>query len=103
YRPWLGGTTESLADICHTAGVRRTHHPWRIAVAGRSREEMVARLAQARTTRRGADRPRRGPTRDPARVVFLFSGQGSHRARMAQGLLKTSAAFRERMEACDAV
>ena len=46
YRDLLGpaGTAASLRDVCYTAGARRSHHQYRLAIVGRSREEMVEAL-----------------------------------------------------------
>ena len=46
YRNLLGpaGTAATLPDICYTAGARRSHHAYRVAIVGRSREELVDAL-----------------------------------------------------------
>lgn len=43
-----------IADLCHTAGVRRDHHDHRLAVVGATRGELVDALA---AYRRGASHP----------------------------------------------
>ncbi|MEE1931086.1 beta-ketoacyl synthase N-terminal-like domain-containing protein [Streptomyces sp. TRM 70351] len=58
-----GADGAELADVCWTAGARRTHHAHRLTVVGRSAEEMVGRLAAVRAdesapgTRLGTARP----------------------------------------------
>ncbi|GAB3881940.1 hypothetical protein GCM10029964_038860 [Kibdelosporangium lantanae] len=39
-------TTEELSDICFSAGVRRTHHEYRMAVVASDGMEMAARLGE---------------------------------------------------------
>src|SRR5262249_13354866 len=67
----------SIYDVAYTASVRRTHHDHRLAIVGRTREEIAAGLASfARDGAApgislgrvvGASRPK---------VVFVFPGQG---------------------------
>jgi acyl-CoA synthetase (AMP-forming)/AMP-acid ligase II/3-oxoacyl-(acyl-carrier-protein) synthase len=47
YRPLLEAEATGLYDLCFTAAVRRTHHPYRAALVGVSREELLAQLDQA--------------------------------------------------------
>jgi acyl transferase domain-containing protein len=52
-------TTDSLADICYTACLRREHRAWRLAVCGRTSQELSAALRAASL-----------PSSPTARVVF---------------------------------
>ncbi|MCC6756029.1 MAG: polyketide synthase dehydratase domain-containing protein, partial [Solirubrobacterales bacterium] len=54
YADFLGplGSSAPLGDICYTASVRRSHHEYRLAVTGRSREELAERLRQETGDRR---------------------------------------------------
>lgn len=47
YHQFLTGqeSTIPLIDICYTASVRREHHPYRLAVVGRTQDELRAALA----------------------------------------------------------
>jgi len=104
-RDWLAGDgrSASLADVSYTAGVRRTHYEHRLAVAGRSREDMIATLDAflAGETRPGLVSGGRRPS-CAGRVVFVFPGQGSQWLGMGRGLLDRWPAFRRALEACDA-
>ena len=91
-----------LRDVAYTASVLRPHHAHRLAVVGRSREELCAALdAIVR------DEPMAGVARDEAssearpRVVFVYSGQGSQWVGMGRKLLAEEPVFRAAIEACE--
>jgi acyl transferase domain-containing protein len=44
------GTATPLGDLCHTAAVRRTHHPHRLALVGRSHADLATALDDAGAT-----------------------------------------------------
>jgi acyl transferase domain-containing protein len=95
--------TPALVDVCHTAGVRRTHFERRVAVVGADRQELVAGLAaiaSGRWTEQviGDGREMAGRPR----VVFVYPGQGSQWPGMARELLSTSRVFADRFAECDA-
>ena len=93
---------KSLQNVCYTASVRRTHHDYRLAIVGRSREELSQRLE---TFMRGESRPgivsgHLAAGRQP-RLVFVFSGQGPQWAGMGQSLFEQEPVFRSTLEQCD--
>ncbi|MFJ9823423.1 type I polyketide synthase [Streptomyces sp. NPDC101160] len=101
--PGGAGRTTPLRDICRTAALHRDPHPYRLWAVGTTHEELAAVL---RTLADGGESPHGGTAeaafgadREP---VFVFPGQGSQWAGMARDLLRSSAAFRSAMEACDA-
>jgi myxalamid-type polyketide synthase MxaE and MxaD len=73
---------EGLGDICYTAGVRRSHFDYRLAVIGENRDE-IATILSAWLDPSHADEPGaglivgRGAREGGVRVVFVFSGQGT--------------------------
>ena len=105
-----GGLTQSanvpeIGAVCFNAAVRRTHHDHRLAVVGRSREELTARL-QAFVE--GESRPGliAGERREnPGKTVFVFPGQGSQWFGMGRRLIQQEPqqepAFRAKLEQCD--
>jgi acyl transferase domain-containing protein/acyl carrier protein len=98
-----GADAPSLQDICYSAGVRRTHHDYRIAVEGDTREQLAGGLAAyigKQTTWRTAQG--RAVSGRRASVVFVFSGQGPQWWGMGRELLAASPVFRERIEQCAA-
>jgi len=109
YREQLAAEDAVLADICHSAARRRTHFNHRLAVACRSKEEVLAALDAYLA---GQDHPllfsgRRlaGQTERP---VFVFSGQGAQWAGMGrqlyeqEGVFPKEGVFRQKMDECDA-
>ena len=103
YRDWLADHPEaSLADVCFTAGVGRSHLEHRAALVVNSTEsarEALAALAD--------DRPApglvRGECADKPRTAWLFTGQGSQYPGMARELFETEPVFAETMARCAAV
>jgi len=67
-----------VAGLCHTAAVRRGHHNHRLAVVGRSREELCEALAAYRQgeAHHGLSAGHRRLGQRPG-LVFLFAGEGS--------------------------
>ncbi|WP_338866152.1 type I polyketide synthase [Myxococcus stipitatus] len=92
---------ESLVDHLYTASVRRGHHPHRLAVLGRSKEELASQL-QAFLAREPQD-PQPGDDSGPRarKAVFVFPGQGGQWLGMGRRLLEEERAFREVIEACE--
>lgn len=93
---------EALRDILYTASLRRSHHEHRLAVTGRSRQELAAALrsfSQAATRTSAA----KEEFKAQPRVVFVFSGQGSQRPGMGRELWATQPVFRETLEKCAAL
>ena len=86
------------ADICYTAALRRTHHPYRAAVVGSTSEELAERVAAL--NEKDFNRPP-APTGVPERVAMVFSGQGSQWTGMGLDLLETEPVFREQVQRCD--
>ncbi|WNE94027.1 acyltransferase domain-containing protein [Streptomyces luomodiensis] len=92
---------DELHDICHTAGARRTHHEYRLAVTATTTQEAAGalRAAAAAAGAGGAEEPRKA---DPAGgVVFVFPGQGSEWAGVGRTLLRDEPVFRAAVEECD--
>ncbi|MCF3131695.1 type I polyketide synthase [Streptomyces olivochromogenes] len=113
YRDRLTATADvpPLRDLAHTAGARRTHHKeHRLAVIGSGTGELAARLGEFLEGRPSPGLNRgSGETEGEreARVVLVFSGQGSQWPGMARELLGRDGddwrAFRDTFDACDAL
>ncbi|QSQ15452.1 type I polyketide synthase [Myxococcus landrumensis] len=95
------GGAEPLADQLYTASVRRGHHPHRLAVQGRSKEELSSQL-QAFLAREPQDSELSDESGPRARkAVFVFPGQGGQWPGMGRRLIEEERVFREAIEACD--
>jgi myxalamid-type polyketide synthase MxaE and MxaD len=108
YGQWLreacerDGEAPSLADVCRTAAVGRTHHEHRLAVICSSLEEARERLeAHLRGDETAEIATGQRPTHGPPKIAFVFSGQGPQRPGMGLELFQREAVFRQAMEACD--
>ena len=99
---FLAETPATLADICHTAALRRTHYDHRVAVIGRSKEELRTQLDRSlgQGLEQGTTTIR--PTfAEAPRVGFMFSGQGPQWYAMGRELLAGEPIFHEVMTKCD--
>jgi acyl transferase domain-containing protein/acyl carrier protein len=102
YQEFLTRKKTNLRDVCYTASVRRTHHEHRLAIVGRSPDELVERLAAFTQgeSRPGLTSGRKDPNRQPG-LVFVFPGQGSQWVGMGRQLLEKETVFREALERCE--
>jgi acyl transferase domain-containing protein len=87
-----------IADLCHTAGQRRSHYDCRLAVVGRSIEELRARLMDEAGLAASAARRAGAP-----RVAFVFSGQGPQWHAMGRELMASAPVFRAAIAEIDAL
>jgi myxalamid-type polyketide synthase MxaE and MxaD len=100
---------DAAGDICATAALSRTHHrAHRLAVAAGSREGLVTALERRLAEMGGGDAARDAAVA-PAlatgsgsgRLVFVFSGQGSHWPQMGQRLAAREPVFKAALDECD--
>ncbi|MBR9805915.1 MAG: acyltransferase domain-containing protein [Alphaproteobacteria bacterium] len=97
----LEDSHHSLADTCFTAGAGRAHFPSRLAVAARSRDDLVSAL---KTVQEGKAHPDvtlgRAVAGKPPRIAFLFTGQGAQYAQMGRELYETQPVYRNAIDQC---
>jgi acyl transferase domain-containing protein/acyl carrier protein len=97
-RAWLeSDEVSSVADVCYTAAVRRSHHLHRLAVVGSTAPDLARQLTMHLETGEAPPASDRAP-----RVAFVFSGQGTQRPGMGLELFERRAEFRAALEECDA-
>ncbi|MDI3284903.1 type I polyketide synthase [Polyangium sp. 15x6] len=105
YRDYLGAPSGEarLRDIVYTASQRRGHFEERLSVVGGGRAELVRHLdAFLRgSLQPGSAAGKSTPAR--AKVVFVFSGQGSQWLGMGRKLYEEESSFRSVIDSCDAL
>jgi acyl transferase domain-containing protein/acyl carrier protein len=99
-----GRPDEQLAEACFTAAVGRAPMPQRAVVLARSMDELCQGLT-ALAEGRGAPglSKARLNRRDPARIAFLFTGQGAQYPAMAKALYDREPVFRNSLNECAAL
>lgn len=103
YRDFLKQNTDTpLRDICYSASAKRSHHDYRLAVSGRSHDELAGQLEAflAGEARVGIVSGRR-PASGRPKLAFVFTGMGPQWWAMGRELYAEEPAFREALEHCD--
>ncbi len=102
YQQLLATSELSLHDICYSASARRSHHSYRLAVAGNSPQQLIDGMEAflKGETRAGLSSGRKASA-SRRKIVFVFSGQGSQWFGMGRTLLHQEAVFRDVIERCD--
>jgi len=99
-----GRPDAQLADACFTMAVGRASQPQRAVVLARGMAELVdglSALAQGREA--PGVRSARLNRRDPARIAFLFTGQGAQYPNMGRVLYGREPVFRQALDECAAL
>ena len=91
-----------LHDICYTASRRRMYHDNRVAVVGRTHDELAeGLLAFVESEARVNVASGTAPSVSDRRLVFVFSGYGSQWSGMAVALLDNEPVFRDAVQRVD--
>ena len=90
-------------ETAANAARRRQHHDHRLVVFGRDAVELAGRLEVFATEGRGADLVSGQAIGGPARIAFVFSGNGSQWAGMGRRLLGEDPHFRRAVREVDAL
>jgi thioester reductase-like protein len=105
YRDYLAAHPQAdLADVCYTANTGRSHFDQRLAVMANSPAQMQERLGgfiQGDSTEGWVSGTI--TRRQPPKVAFLFTGQGSQYVGMGQQLYETQPVFRAAIDQCDRI
>ena len=89
-----------LTDVCATAATGRAQLEERLAVVASTAKELSPRLEAFASGTEAMGPMRARARREPHRVVFLFTGQGSQRAGMGRELHASEPVFRAALERC---
>jgi len=87
----LTDTTTSLVDLAYSSTACGTPTKYRLAVSGKSREELADELRAASVV---------SVAESPRKVVFLFSGQGGQSVGMGAALYNAVPTFRQAVDKC---
>jgi acyl transferase domain-containing protein/surfactin synthase thioesterase subunit len=102
YISFLATTDASLQDICFSAATRRSAHEHKLAIATRSKQELIAALeAFVQDETRPGMTYGTSETLQKPKLGFIYSGQGPQWYAMGQQLLKTSPLFKEVLQKID--
>jgi acyl transferase domain-containing protein/acyl carrier protein len=96
YRDALRREEISLAAMCHTAAIHRTHHRYRLAPVGETSAQIADHLDAYVRGEHDAD-----PAAEPGRLVWVFSGQGAEACSVPAHFLAAEPAFAEALTGCD--
>ena len=102
-RVLAGADGPRLLDVAHTASARRTHFEHRLSAVGGTKEELVGKLGAFLRGEAPAGVVQGKATPARAKVVFVFSGQGSQWLGMGRKLYEEESAFRSVIDSCDAL
>ncbi len=93
----------SLRDICYTAGERRAHHDYRLAITSTTKEDFASNLNDFDSGAANANTASgRATPANPPKLAFVFSGMGPQWWGMGKQLRATEPVFRRMLERCDA-
>lgn len=98
------GTSVSLADLCYTTNLRRSHHYRRAALVASSRDELseLLKAVESGTAKPGLSMNQTMDA-ESRRLAFVYTGMGPQWWAMGRELLSTEPVFRAKVEECDAV
>lgn len=102
WRDWLGTPGATLADAATTAAAGRSHMAQRLALVGRTREEVVAGLDSYVEGKPGRGIALGTVGNGRPKVAGLFTGQGSQYPGMGRDLYLGEPVFRDAIDAVDA-
>ena len=93
----LGASDPALSNMAWTAGIGRSHFRYRSGVVFRDAGSLREGLAQILEKSTG------NPTTPPAKVAFVYAGQGGQWVGMAHALYEAEPVAREILDRCEAV
>jgi len=95
----------NLGDLCYTSHVGRSHYPHRLGLTASSLTALQQQLTDYLATSEalGLSQGVVSATQAPAKIAFLFTGQGAQYVNMGRTLYATDATFRATLDRCEAL
>lgn len=93
----VSASDPALSDMSWTASIGRSHFRYRAAIPFREAASLRDGLTNI------VESTPKSPTRSPARIGFVYTGQGSQWIGMAQGLYETEPVVRDVLDRCDRI
>lgn len=103
YRGVLVESVDGWREVCAAAGLRRTHHQFRVAFVARSCDEMTTQIDEWLSSAASTPERFERPNGRPAEPVFVFSGMGPQWWGMGQQLFECEPVFRDFVTRADAI
>ncbi|MCP4157062.1 MAG: amino acid adenylation domain-containing protein, partial [bacterium] len=101
YKEYLAQGEFSSAAICYTSNISRVSYKHRLAMVGTGKEALIKKLDYYLENKEESQRVIPGNEKNPGKMVFMFSGQGSQYAGMGRELYESAPVFRQAFETCD--
>ena len=91
---------QSLVDICHSAANNRTHFNHRLSIEVESSPQLIGQLREFGVNGYAVASQSGIAKTAPAKVAFLFTGQGSQYVGMAKELYESQPLFKANLDKC---
>ena len=95
---WENHPESDISDVVFTANTGRVHFSNRLAVIGSENSDFITKLRQFGQLDQGLIIQGQVDEKQPPKIAFLFTGQGSQYAGMAHQLYQTQPTFRQTLE-----
>ena len=96
--------TIELADFCYSANTGRTHFNHRLTALATSRDQLIDQLTKFSSDQRAKDlKTAEVAIAVPAKIAFLFTGQGSQYVNMGCALYQQHPEFRKTIDRCNEI
>lgn len=93
----------SVADVCFTANVGRSHFDHRLAVVAESTVQLCQQLKVFGSEQIDNKLLSNSASKKRLKIAFLFTGQGSQYIGMGRQLYETQPIFRQALDRCDQI
>lgn len=103
YRDFIENTTsKTIANICYTANVGRTHFPYRTAFIADSLDDLRSRIDDAINRQQNGNLHDESIGEDPSsRIGFIFTGRGNQIHDVVRKLYESVQVFKNNLDRCD--